>query len=323
MPISRRGLAQWLVAGAVCSPFTAEWASAGGTLRKRMLGRTGLKVSELGFGGAAIGGNSFGSVSEREALDTLAAAHERGCNFIDTARIYGESERVLGKYLRGGRDRYIVASKYSGQQPGMRRTLEEQLTRLGTEAIDVYQVHWVPRGKDVALYEDLYALRKEGKARFIGVSASTSADVDYVLSNLDVDTVQLPFNLLQPEPMLAGLSRLRAAGLGVIARSVLREGFLTGKFARGQVFDPKIDVRGGLDPAQLDQRLDDVAKFDFLRQYDPSMTHAAIRYALSFAGIATSVIGTKTVAQARENFSPMRALPAEALRRIKRAQRSL
>lgn len=294
-------------------------------LKRRPLGRTGLQVSELGFGGAGIGGVAYGDVTEAEALDALAVAADAGCNFIDTARIYGASEVVLGKHLRSRPAHWIVASKYSGQKAGMRATLEEQLTRLGVEAVDVYQVHWVPKGDDAALYEELYALRKAGKARFIGVSASTRGDIDYVLANTRLDTLQLPFNLLQPEPAISALPALRAAGMGVIARSVLREGFLTGKFDAGQRFDPKKDVRGGISPEKLAARLADVEKFRSLEEQAGSLAHAAIRYALSFDGIATAIIGTKTTAQARENFAPAArgALPAEVLAHIASVQRTL
>lgn len=304
--------------------ISAATADANDTklLPKRPLGRTGLSISAVGFGGAAIGGNSFGAVRESEALDALAAAEDCGCNFIDTARIYGESELVLGQRLRTRRDHWIVATKYSGQKAGLRATLEEQLQRLGIEAVDVYQIHWVPRGKDAGLYEDLEAVRREGKARFIGVSASTAADVDEVLRRPALDTIQLPFNLLEPEPMRSALAQLRKAGKGVIARSVLREGFLTGKFAADTRFDPKTDVRGAYSREEVARRVEQVRRLAFLDGYAGSLTEAAIRYAVSFDGISTAIVGTKTAAQARQNFAAGNAalLPKAALRRVARVQ---
>jgi myo-inositol catabolism protein IolS len=291
-------------------------------LPRRLLGRTGLAVSAVGFGGAGIGGTAFGAVSEREALDALVAAEDCGCNFIDTARIYGNSERVLGERLRARRDHWIIATKYSGQKAGLRATLEEQLQRLGVEAVDVYQIHWVPRGKDAALYEELEAVRREGKARFIGVSARTADDVDEVLARPALDTLQLPFSLLEPEPMRSVLPRLRAAGKGVIARSVLREGFLTGKFAADAAFDPKTDVRSAYSRVEVARRVAQVRRLDFLGRHAESLTEAAIRYAISFDGIGTAIIGTKNAVQARQNFSVAnaRALPAEVLERVARIQ---
>lgn len=300
---------------------------AGAKLRRRIqqrpFGRTGLKVSALGFGGAGIGGTAFGAVSRADALAALGAAEDLGCNFIDTARLYGASESLLGDFLRGRRDRWVVATKYSGQKAGMRATLEEQLTRLGTDHLDLYQIHWVPKGDDAMHYDELAALRSAGKTRFIGVSASTAGDIDYLLGRGGIDCVQLPFNLLLPEPMSASLPRLRAAGMAVIARSILREGFLTGKFDSNMRFDPRQDVRGGLDERQLAERHAGVERFRFLTGHASSLTEAAIRYALSFEGISTAIIGTKTRAQAVENFGAALAGPlsAEALAAIERAQR--
>lgn len=281
-------------------------------------------VSAVGFGGAGIGGHAFGAVSEREALEALVAAEECGCNFIDTARIYGQSELVLGQRLRARRDHWIVATKYSGQKAGLRATLEEQLQRLRVEAVDVYQIHWVPRGADAALYEELEAVRREGKTRFIGVSATTADDVDEVLARPALDTVQLPFSLLDPEPMRSALPRLRESGKGVIARSVLREGFLTGKFSADAAFDPKTDVRSAYSREEVARRVARVRRLDFLEGYAESLTEAAIRYALSFDGVGTAIVGTKTAAQARQNFSAANAsaLPAKALKRVARIQRA-
>lgn len=122
-------------------------------MRTRPLGRTGLTVSERGFGAWAIGGASFGAVATDVALDALARAEELGCNFVDTAAVYGESEALLGRFLPGRRERWIVASKYSGQPQGMTALVDEQLQRLRTDRIELYQIHWAPRGRDEALYE--------------------------------------------------------------------------------------------------------------------------------------------------------------------------
>lgn len=307
-------------------------AAAGGAraelprrIQRRPFGRTGLSVSALGFGGAGIGGTAFGAVTRADALAALGAAEDLGCNFIDTARIYGASETLLGEFLRGRRDRWVVATKYSGQKEGMRATLEEQLRRLGTDHVDLYQIHWVPKGDDAALYEELATLRRAGKTRFVGVSGSTAGDIDYVLSRGGIDCVQLPFNLLAPEPLSAALPRLRAAGMAVIARSILREGFLTGKFDSATRFDPRQDVRGGLDERQLAERHAGVARLRFLTAHSGSLAEAAIRYALSFEGISTAIIGTKTRAQALENFGAALAgpLPAAALDAIASVQREL
>ena len=82
-------------------------------MKLRDFGSTGIKVSEVGFGAWAIGGQAYGRVDRSESLSALARAEELGCNFVDTARVYGDSELVLGEFLRGRRSRWVVASKFS------------------------------------------------------------------------------------------------------------------------------------------------------------------------------------------------------------------
>ena len=117
-------------------------------MRLREFGTTSMKVSEVGFGSWAIGGQAYGTVNKAESLNALARAEELGCNFVDTALVYGESENVLGEYLAGRRSRWLIATKYSGQEGGLTATVEQQLRNLRTDTIDFYQIHWMPRGKD-------------------------------------------------------------------------------------------------------------------------------------------------------------------------------
>ena len=120
-------------------------------MRLRSFGNTGLRVSERGFGGWAIGGRRFGRVEPQEALDALACAEALGCNFVDTAAVYGDSESLLGRFLPGRRSQWIVASKYSGQPQGMSALVDEQLRRLHIDCIDFYQLHWAPTGREESL----------------------------------------------------------------------------------------------------------------------------------------------------------------------------
>src|SRR5437868_11127627 len=129
------------------APATTGVASGGSSqMQFRPFGGTGLKVSEVGFGSWGIGGEGYGAVARQESLNALARAEELGCNFVDTAMVYGDSEPLLGEFLQGRRSRWIVATKFSGQSEGMTATLEKQLQRLQTDAVDLYQLHWVPRG---------------------------------------------------------------------------------------------------------------------------------------------------------------------------------
>jgi aryl-alcohol dehydrogenase-like predicted oxidoreductase len=290
-------------------------------MRFREFGRTGLKISEVGFGAWGIG-QGYGAVEKAQSLYALARAAELGCNFVDTALVYGDSETVLGEYLQGRRERWVVATKFSGQSEGLTATLENQLRRLQTDAVDFYQLHWIPRGKDEVLFDQLAKVKQQGKARFIGVSLYTAEDIDFILDRADIDGFQLAFNLLEPDPFMARVQRMTESGKGVIVRSALREGFLAGKFKRDAVFPDPNDQRHKWSASQIAQTVDQVERFRFLEQTAGSMAVAAARYPLSFPGVASVILGTKSVSQADSNFGkvPGGVLSREDLERIRDIQ---
>ena len=294
-------------------------------MRLREFGSTGIKVSEVGFGAWALGGQAYGRVERSDSLDALARAEELGCNIVDTARVYGDSELVLGEFLRGRRSRWIIASKYSGQPEGMERTIEDQLRRLETDVIDFYMIHWAPGKDELELYDQLYRIKKAGKARAIGVSLKTANDIDYVLDHTELDGFMVKFSLLDPDPFLARLHRLRDRRLAVIVRSALKEGFLTGKYRRNVEFPDPNDQRHGWTREQIEETVDRVEHFRFLEQDVGSMAVAAARYPLSFSETSTVVLGTKNALQAGSNFGqvPGRVLSPTSLERIRELQNEL
>src|SRR5262249_10601141 len=149
------------------------------------------------------------------------------------AAVYGDSEEVLGQFLQDRRSRWIVATKYSYQPAGMAATLEAQLRRLATDVVDFYQLHSPPEQEHVEhVYEELYRLKKAGKVRFVGVSLYSAHDIDQVIEQPLIDGIQVKFSLLDPDPFLQRVARLRQSRLAVLIRSTLKEGFLTGKFKR-------------------------------------------------------------------------------------------
>ena len=291
-------------------------------MRYRAFGRTGLKVSEVGFGSWGIGGKSYGAADREESLRALARAEELGCNFVDSAKVYGDSEAILGDFLKERRSRWIVATKFSGQNEGMTATLESQLRTLQTDAVDLYQLHWLPRGKDAGMFDELARLKKAGKARFVGVSLYSAEDIADVLARPDIDSFQVAFSLLDPDPFMAKLAAIHAGGKAVIVRSALREGFLTGKFKRDSKFPDPLDQRHELTAAEIADTVDRVERFRFLEKEAGSMVAAAARYPLSFAEVATVILGTKSVKQADSNFGevPGGTLSLAALDEIRTTQ---
>lgn len=297
----------------------------GSGMRQRKFGRTGMSVSEVGFGSWAIGGGAYGSVERSESLRALARAEELGCNFVDTAMVYGDSEAILGEFLESRRSRWVVATKYSGQAEGMERTLEKQLQALRTDAVDFYQIHWAPSAEEGGLYESLYRLKKAGKARFVGISLKTARDIDNAIDHTSIDGFQVPMNLLAPQPFVGRLEKIRASGLGIIVRSALREGFLTGKFQKTSRFTDPGDQRSKLSEREIADLVDAVEKFRFLEAETASMAVAAARYPLSFPEVSVVILGTKSPAQADVNFGkvPGATLSPQSLARVEALQRSM
>lgn len=293
-------------------------------MKYRELGRTGIEVSELGFGGWAIGGQAYGRVDRNDALRALAVAEELGCNFVDTAGVYGASEEILGEFLAGRPHRWRVATKFSGQEAGLGSTVEAQLRRLRLETIDFYQLHWVPPEHD-GLYEELDRLKAKGMVRATGVSLYNRAEVRRVLARVGMDGFQVAFSLLDPEPFITSREIVRARGAGVVVRSALKSGFLSGKFRAGVRFPDGTDQRRQMNLAEVDSIVEAVERFRFLESPDRPLLLAAARYPLAFPEVSTVLLGTKNEAQARVNFGevPAGSLESSTLDAIRAVQEDL
>lgn len=294
-------------------------------MRTRPFGSTGLHVSERSFGAWAIGGTSYGIVDPQQALEALARAEDLGCNFVDTAAVYGESEALLGQFLPSRRERWIVASKYSGQAQGMTALVEEQLRRLHTDRIDFYQIHWAARGKDEPLYRELENLKRDGKVRYGGVSLRNASDIDHVLAHSCIDGIQVCVSLLDPSPLMERLALLRERKPAVVARSVLKGGFLTGKYDANAAFTDPADQRHEWSRERIRDTARQANSFAFLADVSGSLHAAAIAYPLALPEVSTVVLSSKSVEQAEANFGSgiPALLNAELLQRIEHTQRQL
>lgn len=289
----------------------------------RQFGNTDMRVSEVAFGSWAIGGNGYGASNRNESLCALARAEELGCNFIDTAKVYGEAERIIGDFLKGRRERWFVASKYSGQKAGIEKTLEDQLQTLKTDVIDFYQLHWAPRAQDHNLYDTLARLKKAGKIRYAGVSLYNVNDIDYVINKTTIDGFQVCLSLLDPIPFTQRLEAIADSGLGVVIRSCLKEGFLTGKFNSNVSFGDPNDQRSHWSKTRIRRTLQQVDSMRFLENASRTLMQAACAYPLSFAECSTLLIGTRNAAQANINFGviPGLRLSTDELAQIIEAQK--
>jgi L-galactose dehydrogenase/L-glyceraldehyde 3-phosphate reductase len=289
----------------------------------RALGRTGLRVSALGFGCGNVGGLMVrGTPAERERA--VARALELGVNFFDTAPAYGDgvSEEHLGQVLRALKPQCIVATKVRVGPGGLddpagsvTRSLETSLRRLGRDRVDLLQlhdpIHVVREGGYPGAAEALErilpafeALRRAGKVGFVGMTAiGETPAVHRVLGSGQVSTAQVCFNLLNPSPGFAVppgfpaqdfdrlLTLTRAQGIGVIVIRVLAGGALSGELGRHPIAVPSVEpISTGPDYAT------DVARARALRGlvdegHVESLVEAALRFPLGSDAVSTILLG--------------------------------
>jgi aryl-alcohol dehydrogenase-like predicted oxidoreductase len=291
----------------------------------RVLGRTGLRVSEVGFGAWAIGGPAklgdleigWGEVDDAMSLRAIDAAYDAGVTLFDTADAYGagHSETLLGKALGPKRDRVVIATKVGNRtvdgrwvkdfSPAwIRQGLDASLARLGMEYVDLYQLH---SASDTAEYRDevfeaLETLKTQGKIRSYGVSVGPVAHGPWVIRHTRADTIQVVYNMLAREPEDELLSLAQAEGVGIIARVPLASGFLTGKFAADVTFPANDHRARTYPPEKVRQVAGQVARLGFLTEgRRRTLAQAALQYCLSHPAVSTVIPGAKTPEQARAN----------------------
>jgi aryl-alcohol dehydrogenase-like predicted oxidoreductase len=292
----------------------------------RPLGKTGLSVSEIGYGAWGIGGSMWIGAEEDESVRALRRAIELGVNFIDTARGYGDSERIVGRVVREhpGETLYVAtkvppkngmwpaprgldpAETYPGDH--IRASLETSLRASGLEAFDVLQFHvwsddWMSRGDWLETIEDL---KKQGKIRYFGVSVNDyqpESALELVRSG-HLDTVQCIYNIFHQAPEEHLLPACVQHGVGVIARVPLDEGGLTGQITPETTF-PDGDFRnryfGGDRKAQVKRHVDALVA-DLGIETD-QLAEIALRYVLSHDAVSTVPVGMRTVRNVERNVA--------------------
>ncbi|MEU3215812.1 aldo/keto reductase [Streptomyces sp. NPDC006971] len=307
-------------------------------MRCRALGRSGLSVSEIGYGAWGIGESAWVGATESESVRALHRAVELGVNFVDTARGYGESERIVGRVVRErSGDEVLVATKVPPKNrmwpapegidpaetfPGehIRESLETSLRVSGLDHFDVLQFHvwsddWVGRGDWL---ETISALKQEGKIRLFGVSVNDhrpDSALALVRSGA-VDSVQVIYNVFDQAPADELLPACAEHGVGVIVRVPLDEGGLTGRITAGTTF-PEGDWRGRYfrddRPAQVERRVAAIAAE--LGVPTDGIAEYALRFVLSSPEVSTVIPGMRSVRNVERNtaVSDGRSLTAEQL----------
>ncbi|HIG26530.1 MAG TPA: aldo/keto reductase [Verrucomicrobiales bacterium] len=203
----------------------------------RQLGNTEISVSVMALGCWTFAGDStWGEQTEKDSIDTVHAAMDEGINFFDTAEMYGDglSDEILGKSLKNRRDKAVISSKALSKHAAsddIVQSLENSLRRIGTDYIDLFQLHW-PNAK-VPVEETLGALTKlkqEGKIRAVGFCNIGRKDLEDWLRHAPCDLVQLPYSLLFRAVEFEITPFLEEKGIGMLVYSPLLQGVLTGKF---------------------------------------------------------------------------------------------
>lgn len=296
-------------------------------MNERALGRTGLRVSEIGFGAWAIGGNehgnSYGPTEDAVSIQAVRRAVEKGCTFFDTADVYGwgHSEEILGAALADVRDRVSIATKVGGDfyhggvrlnfDPGyIAFALERSLKRLRTDHVDLYQLHNPPAEAmgDPATYEVLESLKDEHKIDHYGVSIHEPVEGLLCLESGKPETLQIPFSLFREEWVEELFPEARKANVGLIAREPLGNGFLAGRIATDARF-PRGDIRSAWPPSLVAGRVAAAESLSFLATHGRTRAQAALRFVLAFPEVSLAIPGAKTPAQAEENLGASEATP--------------
>jgi aryl-alcohol dehydrogenase-like predicted oxidoreductase len=277
----------------------------------RELGKTGVRVSEVGMGGNRLGQDY---ALDEHWVRLVQRAADLGVTVFDTAEAYGwgRSEEMIGQAL-GNRDDVLVATKmcriretgvkeYSAAR--MIETAEGSLRRLRRERIDIYQLH-SPGRSELERYdwaEGMQRLKEQGKIRVVGVAVNNAADGIWLIEQDLVEMLQITYNILRTEAEDRLFDLAEAHGVGLLCRMPLARGVLTGKFRPGVEVPP--GHRALLDGERM---VENVKKADTLRRiseaYEGGMTRMAHHFSLTPRAISAIIPGARTFEQLEENVA--------------------
>jgi len=294
-------------------------------MRYRELGRTGWQVSAISFGAWAIGG-TWGTVDDRESLAALHRALDLGVNFFDTADVYGDgrSERLLARLRRERSEPFHVATKAGRRldphvasgynRQNLTAFVERSLKNLEMDALDLLQLHCPPT--EVYYMPEVFGLLDDlvqaGKLRYYGVSVEKVEEALKAIEYLEVQTVQIIYNIFRQRPADRFLSEAQRRRVGVLTRVPLASGMLTGKLTPASTFAPD-DHRSFNRHGEAFDRGETFAGLDYeaglqaveaLRPLVPAgqtMGQMALRWILMVPAVTCAIPGAKRPQQVEEN----------------------
>lgn len=313
-------------------------------MQYRILGRTGLLVSEIGFGAWGIGGEMWIDSNDKESIKALQKAIELGVNFIDTALVYGDghSERLIRKVLKEVKETVYVATKIPPQNmiwPALKGTplkkvfpydhiiksTEQSLKNLGVDTIDLQQFHvWNDEWAKIdEWWEAIQKLKEEGKIKFFGISINDHEPLNSIelIKTSRIDTVQVIYNIFDQSPEDKLFPICLQHNIGVIVRVPFDEGSLTGKITPETKF-PKGDWRNhyfrGNRKKQVWERVQKLEKL--LGDEAKTLSELALRFCLSHEAVSTVIPGMRKSQHVEENcaVSDGRKLSSKTLKELKK-----
>jgi aryl-alcohol dehydrogenase-like predicted oxidoreductase len=294
-------------------------------MKYRQLGRTDMRVSEIGFGAWAIGG-SWGPVKDKESLAALNRAVDLGVNFIDTADVYGEgrSEQLIARLLKERKEEIFVATKAGrrlsphtadGYNRGnLEAFVDRSLRNLGTDSIDLLQLHCPPTEvyQRPEVFRALDELKRKGKIRYYGVSVEKVAEALKATEYEDLQSVQIIFNMFRLKPATEFFPKAKERKVGVVVRVPLASGLLTGKInaqtkfpeddhrnfnRHGEAFDVGETFSG----VNLETGLKAVEELKTIVPRGVTLAQIALRWILMFDSVTCAIPGAKRPEQVEEN----------------------
>jgi aryl-alcohol dehydrogenase-like predicted oxidoreductase len=290
------------------------WKAA---LNKRVLGKTDLDLTRIGFGAWAIGGGGWeygwGSQDDRQSIAAIHRAVDLGINWIDTAAAYGfgHSETIVGEALKGLTNRPYVFTKgglvadgnrnvvQSLKRESLRREIDASLRRLGIDAIDLYQIHWPTEDIEEG-WRALSDAQTAGKVRWIGVSNFSIPEMERIEQIAPIDSLQPPFSLLDRDAESELLPYCLEHEIGAIVYSPMASGLLSGAMTRERVRNlPADDWRRTKSPWFQEPQLTANLKLaDLLNriglQYDRSAGEVAIAWTLRNPAVTGAIVGIRS-----------------------------
>ncbi|MBN9016399.1 MAG: aldo/keto reductase [Rhizobiales bacterium] len=315
-------------------------------MRSREFGRTGRKVSEIGFGAWAIGA-SWGEVNDDEALAALHAALDTGVTFIDTADVYGDghSEKLIAKVVRErGGERPYIATKAGRRLPAqtvegyslenLTAYIDRSRTNLEMDTLDLVQLHCPPTDLyyHPEVFERLDKLKGQGKIKDYGVSVERVEEALKAMEYPGVVSVQIIFNAFRQRPIEQFFRQAREKNVAIIARVPLASGLLSGKFTKDTKFaesDHRLFNRNGeafdvgetFSGVPYEVGLEAVERVRPLVPGGTTMAKFALRWILMFDAVTVAIPGARNPAQARSNaeaaeLSPLDDATMRAIREI-------